>query len=138
MMQLDPPPGRQEIWSWWANVDSGKSLLNSKQSSLNSTWTARINEWNTWNTQHPGQQVGPPGDRQESGCLLKWNSGNYGSESTNSFKDACWIKRYNGADNGDYLIWKNTPPDENSPYWKIIDTNGLGNPYVANVCSQSP
>jgi hypothetical protein len=138
IMQVDPPPGPEQIWNWHANVDEGKTRVTNKQTALNSTWTGRISDWNRWNTEHPGQQVGPPPDRQESGCLFTWDDGGYGSESVKSFKDACWIKRYNGADNGDYLIWDNLPPNEESPYWRVISTNGDGRAYVTQVCNQAP
>ncbi len=132
MMQLDPPPGPQEIWSWWDNADGGKALVNTKQSELDSTWTTRLNEWNTWNANHPGQQVGPPVDRTEgSQCTFKWNNGNYGSEAVKGFKDACWIKRYNGATQ-DYIIWDTGDP--NDEHWTYNDSAG----YVNAVCSQAP
>lgn len=99
---------------------------------MNATWTNRINEWITWNANHPDRQVGPPPDRQAGGCLFKWNNGEYGSESVKSFKDACWIKRHNGALR-DYLIWDNIT-NPRSPNWAYDDSAG----YVNAVCGQSP
>lgn len=111
----------------------GKSRLTTKQSELNVTWTNRINDWQQWNAQNPTKQVGPPSDRQEgTQCLFKWNGGNYGSEQTKSFKDGCWIKRYNGAVS-DYLFWDDVSnPDDQK--WAINDSAG----YVNDVCSKNP
>lgn len=139
MMQIDPPPGPQEIWNWWWNTDVGKSRLAGKQTELNTTWSSRVSEWNLWNQQNPSKAVGPPADRQEgSQCSFTWNSGSYGSEQTKSFKDACWIKRYNGADNGDYLIWENRPPFEDNPRWSFRPANSSGHNYTAAICDQVP
>ena len=139
IMQVDPPPGPQEIWNWAANVDAGKGVINQKNSELTTTWNNRLNDWATWNQQHPpNQQVGPPAPRQEGGCNLQWVGGGSGSEGSPSFRDACWIKRYNGADNSDFLIWENRPPYQNDPRWVFIPTRSDGLAYVAGVCSQNP
>jgi len=134
MMMLDPPPGPQQIWNWHANIDEGKSRLSTKKTVLDSDWSNRITEWNIWNAGHPpAQQVGPPTDRVVgTQCTFKWNNAQDGSEAVKSFKDACWIKRYNGAVK-DYIYWDNvTHPD--NPNWAYDDSAN----YVNNVCSQAP
>ena len=145
MMQLDPPPGPQEIWSWWGNVDVGKTVVNQKDAELTPRWDSRVEEWETWNQQHPAQQVGPPAPRQEGGCYLQWVSGGSGSEGNPSFRDACWIKRYNGLGvppARDFLVWRNTPPYDQDPRWEVNPSATLPDGtiayYVRAVCNRAP
>lgn len=137
LMQLDPPPGSSEIWSWWANVDAGKAVVNQKNAELTPTWNTRVSEWNSWNQAHPNQQVPAPSPRQEANCEFSWVGGGSGTEATKSFRDACWIKRYNGASGGDYLIWDDFT-DPNNPTWAFRPINHLGENYVNLVCSRLP
>lgn len=145
MMQLDPPPGPQEIWSWWANVDAGKVRLNQKNGELTPRWNERVEDWTTWNRDNPNQQVAPPAPRQEGNCLFVWANGGSGSESEKSFRDACWIKRYNGLGvqpARDFLIWQNTGVYEQDPRWEYYPSATLPDGrivyYVQTICNQAP
>jgi hypothetical protein len=137
MMKVDPPPGPQQLWHWWANVTEGKDRLEYKRTQptlgLDDVWTARVQQWNTWNQGHPDKHVDPPPDKAEGTqpCTFKWNDGGYGSESVKSFKDACWIKRYNGAA-ADYIFWDTQDP--NNENWGYNNDGG----YVTAVCSKTP
>lgn len=138
LMQLDPPPGPQVIWSWWANVDAGKQVLAQKSTQLNSFWNSQINQWTQWNQNNPTQQVGPPAPRTEGGCQFVWAGGGSGTENEKSFRDAIWIKRYNGAGNGDFIFWENRGDHANAPFWDFNPTGSDGRAYVAAVCSHAP
>jgi hypothetical protein len=136
IMQVDPPPGPEQIWNWHANVQEGKDRLEEKKTDplhgLNHDWDHRLQEWNQWNQEHTDKHVDPPPDKAEgTQCTFKWNDGNYGSESVKSFKDACWIKRYNGAA-ADYIFWDTR--DRNNETWGYNNDGG----YVTAVCSKNP
>ena len=73
-----------------------------------------------------------------------------GSATEPSFRDACWLKRYNGLGaaptNKDYLIWRNTGSFANDPRWERYNyatyqrpDGTLGqNYYVRDICKQNP
>ena len=145
LMQTDPPDGPQQIWSWWANVDQGVQKLNVHNGVLTSVWNNRVTEWNAWNQQHPPeQQVGPPANRSEGGCVLQWVSGGDGSAANPSFRDACWMKRYNGlgVEGRDFLVWRNTSPYQDDPFWEVNEfatrSDGVRSYYVRDVCNKAP
>jgi hypothetical protein len=148
MMITNPPATAEQLWNWWANVDAGKSRLDNHKSSLEGTWATRVEQWEQWNTGHPGQEVGPPvfpsEDPSKPACGFVWANGDYGFDSQPSFKDACWIKRYNGlgTEGKDYLIWQNTGDFAQNPRWERYNIatkpGGLQENYVQNICRQDP
>jgi len=145
MMITNPPATQQQIWSWWSNVEEGKARVNQKDAELTPVWHARRQQWIDWNQQNPNSPVGPPVPWQEGGCYLQWVGGGSGSEGNPSFRDASWIKRYNGlgaVQPRDFLIWQNTGPYEPDPRWEVYPSATLSGGsityYVRAVCNQVP
>lgn len=126
LSQIDPPVSASDLWNWQTNLTDAKARLYTKMSAAYSFLQNQITQWNTWNAQHPSQQIPAQADDNEGGqCYftLPWRGA-----GTHGFDDANWIKAYNGAPQY-YLVWNNSG---NIPFWQIIP--GFNN-YVHNVCN---
>jgi hypothetical protein len=132
IMQLDPPPTRAAVWNWQTNVAGGKSAVSSFGSGATSFWSSQVQQFLTWRSAHP--EAPPPPDTTEG-----YTTFSYTTDGTKKpYSDAIWIKQYNGAPNGNYLVWQNSPPYEDTPFWQFHQTNNSGLNYVNVVCSQIP
>jgi hypothetical protein len=134
-MQLDTPrPQLAQLYDWRANVDRGKVILNDKVGVANSAWNTALNAREAWVS-----QIGPVSDvvRGEGGagcdptnpiatnCLCVFSTAEPTPTGMHSFRDAIWMKMYNGNSGGNYIgfsngTWvfhvMNNPPQPFTPF----------------------
>jgi hypothetical protein len=114
IMQLDPPGGSQNIWNWTSNVDAGRAIINAFQAGSYEFWTTQQVQFETWNSQHQANPVAQPADDPEGNVIFSYSP----TGANKSFADAIWIKQYNGAPSGHYLVWQNGSGHEDAPFWE--------------------
>lgn len=140
IFQLSPPSTPAQYWNWQANVDGGKKVLEQKRDSLSPRgatkfWNDQKDQFNTWNSNHstePILQVPPPDPTIDGDCVFSFSP----SGSEHSYRDAIWIKMYNGASQN-YISWDNVT-DPNHPQWAFSKTNANGKNYVDRICTTVP
>jgi len=127
IMQLtNPPPQDVHLWDWHRNLARGieylGELLGNAQDSWNNSVT-RFNDYRTW--VDPSAQ---PPTSDTYGCVTYAYEPGAGERS---FRDAIWMKRYNGAPNGDYIQW-----DDANKAWVKSPLNNHDINYVSRVSAQ--
>lgn len=134
IFQLSPPSQDMQYWNWKANVDRAKVMLDAMESEATTFWNNQVLQFDLWNFDFPGDQKDPPADEPEGDITFSFDP--TGGQKT--FRDAIWIKRFNGASGGHYIVWRNTGVDANDPFWHFGKTNNLGFNYVNRICSTTP
>jgi hypothetical protein len=132
IFQLTPPFHDYHYWSWKANITGGKITLDTKNTDATNFWNNQVQQFNTYNQEHPNSQVAPPVNTLEG--PIEFSFSPQGAQK--SYRDAIWIKQNNGA-TANYISWKNTGDDANNPYWKFNRLNEDGVNYVNKVCTTS-
>jgi hypothetical protein len=136
IFQITPPNSADQYWNWKANVAKGKSVLDLKRDDpskgANVFWNSQVQEFNQYNADHPTAPIQPPPSTTEGDFAFAYTPTGY----QKSYRDAIWIKQYNGA-SANYIAWKNTNLSEGElPYWKFNKTNEDGINYVNVICSK--
>ena len=142
MMQLDPPPGPQEVWDWRANINGGKNVVVSKRDAATSGatdfWNRQVQQFNDWNTNHTSNPVLAPDDDPQFAQFLSIGNCTFTSKASNlsadvhPLRDAILIKMYNSAPQN-YVSWDNV-----NGQWQFSNLNGQNFDYVSRVCSTTP
>ncbi|MFB3906710.1 MAG: hypothetical protein ACE15E_25010 [Acidobacteriota bacterium] len=137
LFQVTPPSSAAQYWNWKANVTKGKSILDSKRdaptSGATAFWDRQVQQFSDYNAGNPQNPVQPPESSIEGTFTFAYAP----AAGEKSYRDAIWIKQFNGAA-ANYISWKNTGllPGE-APYWKLNKTNESGINYVNRVCTTS-
>ncbi len=128
VFQLTPPRDPyHQVWDWKGNIDGGKVILDEKKTQADVFWSNQKTQFNSWKAEHPDDpDAVPPPDTPDGGCVFSYAP----AGSKKDYRDAIWIKRYNGA-SVDYINWNNvTNPQD--PKWSIP-----GGTYVTAICNTS-
>jgi hypothetical protein len=143
-LMMPDPPGlttgecAQRMWNWKENCDRGVEVLNGKFTlywdGAQDFWDRQVDEFNRWNSDNPEKIVSEPVDSQEGIFSFKFNP-NLNTTTEKSYRDAIWIKQYNGA-SPNYISWVNIGEFVNNPYWSFNKTNANGINYVNRVCTK--
>jgi|GEM_PF-3486514 len=128
----------EELWNWTANVTRGHVILEEKKGAAYPFWNAQVSQWQQWNAANPGQEVGvAPTPHTVNNCTFGMDANGLPPTGMRYFADAIWIKQYNGASLGNYIVWDNVT-DPNNPNWRFNPVNNLMRNYVSDVCGQIP
>ncbi len=130
LMQItNLPPTNDEIWNWRDNISGGKGILSGKRSQANAFWARQLEQWRDYNEPlDEDMKVGPPPDKTYGNVTFSYDGG--GRPPV----DGIEIKLYNGAGDGNWLVWKNNDNKSPRPYWPYNDSGG----YVRRVVTSSP
>lgn len=137
IFQLTPPRNpMNQVWDWKHNVLGGKTIIDEKKSPADAFWTTNHKEWVDYNNEHPASPA-PPYPDHSPGAYCTFTFDSPPGSGKHPFKDANWIKAFNGAPggHGGYYIfwlidhwtiseWAEVPPDYTEKVY-----------YVRNICS---
>ena len=107
--------------------------MNDKFTDANDFHNEQIDEYNEWNEQNPNDKKPVHADTPIGGITFSHNP----TGDQKSFRDATWIKTFNGATRHFY-VWRNTGEYKDNPKWGINPLNHEGRNYVELVCNQQP
>jgi hypothetical protein len=123
----------QGLWSWQYNVRRGLWVLNGKLNNrvapgasgrgARQFWEEQVAAYYDFCNANPGSAPPPPDN-------ITYGASTFGytpQTGQHSFRDAIWIKQYNGASGGNFISWV-------SNHWEIHSTNSSGINYVQIVC----
>lgn len=145
IMMVENPPRDELLYNWRENVAEGVLILNNKFGDADAFWSRQVSQYEQYEADplHPRIPVHP--NVVEGPCVFSHNP----AASEHSFRDAIWIKMYNGASkprpipphihSGMYLYWDNLDTDPLAiPYWQRVELNSENVNYVESVCDDIP
>lgn len=96
MGQLDPPPGKQELWNWQANLTEAAARMNAYQ-----------READAWLARQIAQQMRDARNTVIDNVLFPFGGVNYRQGTARLPAHALGIQRYNGVVGGWCIYWDN-------------------------------
>jgi hypothetical protein len=108
-------------------------LLATDMSSGYSFWQSQLQQWSSWNQQHPGSQVAAASDYWEGNCCVFSMQGS----GTYTYDVAIGLKQYAGAA-VNFISWYNVNlPAGTIPYWSYNPQNSVAQDIVYQFCTCS-
>lgn len=123
----------QGLWNWKYNVRKGLGMLNANLNRTSSVaagrgarqfWQQQVDAYIRYNSDNPGHQVAITPSTTYNNITFSYNP----TTGQKSYRDAIWIKRYNGASPRHFLVWQNG-------HWLFSESNNSGLYYVRSICN---
>ncbi|MBF0121756.1 MAG: hypothetical protein HQK79_23240 [Desulfobacterales bacterium] len=118
-------------------INTGNQIIQQKFNVADKFWNKQVEQFEAWNEDHPNALIQEPETTTYNDIVFSYSGGSSSNENQKSYRDAIWIKAYNGADNGHFIFWDNkskTIP----PEWGFHEENKDGINYVELICEEAP